>query len=133
MRLFLFLILLVAAPILAKAQLAALPADAALSDFEAQLESYMTDSRNTRARDAYANFTGVFLGGGLDEAQQRRVIRSAIGLAAIKSAPDNGMASYLDLHEFLQGKDKQSQQLFDEFHTMLEAAPQRARRIGCPP
>lgn len=122
MRLLCSLLLVFAASTLVRAQLASLPADAEVSEFDAQLESYMTETRNARARDAYANFTGVFLGGGLDEPQQRQVMRSAIGLAAIKSAPDNGMASFLDIHEFLQGKDKEKQQFFAEFHGMLDQA-----------
>ncbi|CAH1000322.1 hypothetical protein LEM8419_01475 [Neolewinella maritima] len=107
---------------LATGQLATLSPDAPIADFELQLEEYMTASRNTRAKDAYANFTGVFYGGGLDTVQQRRVLTSAIGLANLKLLADKGMANYLDLHSQLAGTEEEKTKLFAEFHTMLEQA-----------
>ncbi|WP_420460360.1 hypothetical protein [Neolewinella sp.] len=106
---------------LATAQLAELPPDVPVADFELQLEEYMTASRNTRAKDAYANFSGVFYGGGLDTVQQRQIVRSVISLARLKIAPDNGMADFLDLHAYLEGTDKEKTVLFAEFHAMLQA------------
>ena len=104
----------------AVAQLAELSPDAPIADFELQLEEYMTASRNDRAKDTYANFTGVFYGGGLDTVQQRRMMVSAIGLAQLKVAPDNGMADFLDLHAYLEGTEQEKTMLFTEFHDMLQ-------------
>ena len=115
-----FLLAFVLWTALAAAQLAELSPDAPVADFELQLEEYMTGSRNTRAKDAYANFTGVFYGGGLDTVQQRRVIASTVTLARLKIAPDNGMADFLDLHAALEGSDEQQQKRFTEFHDMLQ-------------
>ncbi len=122
MRLLLFLILLCTGPTLVRAQLADLSPDAPVADFEAVLEDFMTGSRNARAREAFANFMGVFAGGQLDTAQQRRVVRSATGLARMRVQADDGMANFLDVHAYLQGGDDDKQQLFTEFHDMLEAA-----------
>ena len=120
MRHFFCSLLLALLPVCLGAQLATLDSTATLEAFEPELEAYMTDSNNKRARDAYANFTGTLYGGGFTEAQQRRIIATTASLGAVKLKADGGMADYLDLHQYLGGSEKPKQQLFTEFHDMVD-------------
>lgn len=120
MRLTFFLLASFLLPLYLSAQLASLDPTADLADFEEQLEEYMTDTGNRRAKDAYANFNGSLYGGGFTPEQQQRIVRSTVGLAAIKSKAETGMADFLDLHTYLEGADKTKQLLFKEFHGMLD-------------
>lgn len=104
---------------MATAQLAELAPGTALPEFEPELEIFMTATRNTRAKEAYANFVGVLYGGGFSPEQQARIVNSIIGLASLKIQSDQGMANYLDIQKFLQGKEKERALLFKEFHDML--------------
>ncbi|THH41439.1 hypothetical protein [Neolewinella litorea] len=104
----------------AGAQLADLAADAELPAFEEQLETYMTATRNDRARTAYANFTGTLYGGGLTAEQQQRVKSATVALARANVRAEFGMADYLEILAYLSGKEKEKQELFAGFHDVLE-------------
>ncbi len=100
-----------------RAQLATLEPDAELISFEEQLETYMTAAGNDRAKDAYANFIGVFLGGGFTQAQQAQVVRNTILLAGLNARAEGPMSDYLDIQVSLADDERAS--LFDQFHEML--------------
>ncbi|WP_157974253.1 hypothetical protein [Lewinella sp. IMCC34183] len=120
MRFFL-LSLLIILSLSVDAQLAELPADADLAGFEQELEAFMTATRNDRARTTYANFVGTLYGGGLTPEQQARVQRTAVSLAVQNVRAESTMADYLDVLAYLAGKEEAKQQLFAQFHDMLEA------------
>ena len=115
----LFLVLSLLLSLTVAAQLATLDPQVRLEEFDEALEDFMTGSRNSRAKDAYANFGGAFYGGAFDTTQQRVLVQSTIALAALKLQPDRGMADYLDLHTYLADHDRFRPELFDEFHDML--------------
>ena len=100
-----------------RAQLSALGPDADLVAFEEQLETYMTNTKNERAKNAYANFIAVFLGAGFTEAQQKRVVQNTVLLANFKARADGPMSDYLDIQVALS--DDARADLFEEFHDML--------------
>ncbi|MCP9235200.1 hypothetical protein [Lewinella sp. JB7] len=122
MRLLFLFLLLVGVASTTRAQLAELSPDTSLVAFEGELQTFMTATRNNRARDAYANFTGVLHGGGFTAEQQQRIVATTVKLAALKLQSDRGIANYLDVHAFLQGKEKERQLLFRDFHDMLGEA-----------
>ncbi|WP_157975912.1 hypothetical protein [Lewinella sp. IMCC34191] len=97
--------------------MSALEPDAELISFEEQLEAYMTATKNKRAEESYANFIGVFLGGGFTEAQQKRVVQSSVMLANFNARADGPMANYLDIQIALSNDERA--QLFEEFHDLL--------------
>lgn len=119
MRCYLCCLLLAALPVWLNAQLSGLDTTSALEIFEPELERYMTESNNKRAREAYANFTGTFYGGGLTVEQQRRIVATSTALSTARAKADKGMADYLDLQQYLAGGDKEKQLLFKEFHDVL--------------
>lgn len=121
MRISLIIVAAFLFPFCLGAQLASLDTTAQIEVFEKELDDYMTSTGNRRAKDAFANFTATLYGAGLTPEQQRRIVASTVALAATKSKPENGMADFLDIQQFLQGNDKPKQQLFTEFHDMLQA------------
>lgn len=66
-----------------------------LNEYVDLLDEFMTGSGNDGAEDAFANFSGVFFGGGFDEARQRRIAATTQSLALARIKPSSGMISYL--------------------------------------
>lgn len=106
-------------PLVLFGQLAELDPNGEVDDFEEQLESYMTSTKNERARSAYANFTGVFYGGSFSPEQQQQIATTSIALAGIRASAAGAMADYLELHEYLGGSDESQMRLFNEFHSTI--------------
>ena len=100
------------------AQLMELPPDADPVAFEEALETFMTETKNDRAREAYTNFIAVFQGAGFNEAQRTRVQASTVLLASTNVRPDGAMADFLDVQVALS--DDKHDRLFVDFHGMLE-------------
>lgn len=84
------------------------------------LEDHMTANGNSRARNAFVNFSGVFTGGGYDEPRQRRIATTTIELAKRRIATGSGMADYLDLLTKLTGIPDVPNVPFDEFHDAFD-------------
>lgn len=103
------------------AQLDTISTDVELEVFEEALDAYMNESGNRRAKEAYADFTGSFYGGGYTEEQQREIVVSTRALALAGSPAERGMADFLDIHQYLGGGDEDRQELFAGFHDMLQA------------
>ncbi len=89
--------------------------------FTAALEPFMTDSKNKVAQDAYANFNGVFYGGGLTEDQQKRVAALSVRLANERISPQTGFTNYFSALEQLSGTSEEKVALFTEYHDAAEA------------
>jgi hypothetical protein len=102
-------------------QLASLPEEATVEEFDEALDEFMTATKNERARDAYADFSGILFGGGLTTEQQRRIARSSSRLAAEKVGADRTMAPFLLVHEYLAGSEEERQTLFGQFHDMVDS------------
>ena len=101
--------------------LAALPPDADPTAFSEALETFMNASGNKTAKDAYANFAGVFFGGGFTEDQQGRIRDLAKQLQARRISSATGFAHYLDALAFMTGTAEEPNPLFAEFHDAFQA------------
>ncbi|NJC24592.1 hypothetical protein [Neolewinella antarctica] len=88
-------------------------------EFDAALESHMTRSGNAAAREAYANFTGVFFGGGFSEAQQKQIAATSVQLAGNRISATGGFIDYLGALAALVGDPEQENNLFSTFHDAL--------------
>ena len=84
------------------------------------LETHMTATGNSRAKNAYVNFVGFYTGGGFDEPRQRRIAATTVELAKRRIAVGNGMSDYLDLLTKLTGAPDVPNVPFDEFHDAFE-------------
>lgn len=80
------------------------------------LEEHMNATGNSRARNAYANFAGVFTGGGFDEPRQRIIAETTVELARRRISVGKGFSDYLDLLSYLTGVPDTVNVPFDEFH-----------------
>ena len=120
MRTFLFLIALFALSSLTAQGLKSLPPDADPAAFSEALEEHMNASGNKTAKDAYANFAGVFFGGGFTPEQQNVIRDVATELANRRVSSATGGALYLDLLAFMTGTAEAPNPLFASFHQSLQ-------------
>lgn len=91
-----------------------------LTAFTEVLEKHMNDSGNKTAKDAFANFSGVFFGGGFSEDHQQRIAGTAVNLAKKRVSPTNGFPQYLDLLANLSGLEGPAAERFVEFHDAFD-------------
>ena len=84
------------------------------------LENFMVGSGNKAAKEAYANFNGLYFGGGFDEEQQIRIAATSVKLAAQRIAATGGFTDYLTALEGLAGSAEQPNELFGQFHDALD-------------
>ena len=108
---------LICCSLVAQAQLTGLGPDVDLVTFEEELEVYMTGTRNERAEDVYANFIGVFLGGGFTQEQQQRIVQSTVALANFNARAEGPMANFLETQLALADDDRA--ELFTQYHDLL--------------
>ncbi|MEM6771835.1 MAG: hypothetical protein AAF597_14725, partial [Bacteroidota bacterium] len=80
------------------------------------LEEHMNATGNSRAKNAFANFAGVFTGGGFDEARQRTIAATTVELAKKRINVGKGMSDYLDLLTKMTGAPDLPNEPFDQFH-----------------
>ncbi|TXF90404.1 hypothetical protein FUA23_06330 [Neolewinella aurantiaca] len=121
MRLLFFLLtaLLVSGQSFAQ-KLTDLPPDTDPAVFSESLEEFMNASGNKTAKDAYANFSGVFFGGGFTEEQQKRIANTSVLLAQKRISSATGFKSYLELLPFLGGTPEKENPAFAGFHDGLD-------------
>lgn len=105
---------------LAAQQLAELSPEVEMPAFSESLEDFMNKTGNKTAKDAYANFAGLFFGGGFTEAQQRRIATTCIALARQRISSAAGFVYYLDQLAFLTGTEESENPLFNELHDGLD-------------
>ncbi|MBC6993448.1 hypothetical protein QWY85_16530 [Neolewinella lacunae] len=116
-----FLLFLAAAPFLRAQSLAEFDAGGAdLATFSEVLADFMNGSDNREAKDAYANFTGTFFGGGFTENQQRRIAATAVALAKLRVSATSGFPDYLGLLAYLTGTEGMEDERFAEFHDAFD-------------
>ena len=121
MRLFSFLLTALLASGFSFAQkLADLPPDPDPAVFSEALEVFMNASGNKTAKDAYANFAGVFFGGSFNEAQQKRIANTSILMAQKRISSATGFKSYLDMLPSLGGTVDKENPAFAGFHDGLD-------------
>jgi hypothetical protein len=117
MRFFSFLFTALLASSFSFAQkLSDLPPDTDPAAFSEALEEFMNAAGNKTAKDAYANFSGVFFGGGFNEAQQKRIANTSILMAQKRISSATGFKHYLDLLPFLGGTVEKENPAFAGFH-----------------
>ncbi len=122
MRLFFSLLTILFFNQLVPAQgLADLPEDVDPATFSEKLEDFMNYNDNRAAKDAYANFAGVFFGGGFNEAHQRRIIATSRAMSEKRVGSSTGFVYYLDLLARLTSTADQENPTFTEFHDALDA------------
>jgi hypothetical protein len=121
MRLFSFLITALLISNFSFAQkLSELPPDTDPTTFSEALEEFMNASGNKTAKEAYANFSGVFFGGGFNEVQQKRIASTSILMAQKRISSATGFKEYLDLLPFLTGTVEKENPAFTGFHDGLD-------------
>ncbi len=121
MRLFSFLLAAILVSNFSFAQkLSDLPPDTDPAGFSEALEVFMNASGNRTAKDAYANFAGVYFGGGFNEAQQKRIASTSVLLAKKRISSATGFKYYLDLLPFLGGTVDKENPAFAGFHDGLD-------------
>jgi len=91
------------------------------AEFSEALEAFMNASGNKTAKDAYANFSGVFFGGGFNEAQQQRIAATSITMAKRRISSATGFKAYLDLLPALAGSAEAENPSFSGFHDAIDA------------
>ncbi|MEO0735060.1 MAG: hypothetical protein AAFZ52_19640, partial [Bacteroidota bacterium] len=121
MRLFFLSFCLCLVSFLSAQSLADFDASGDVAEFSDILSDFMNDTGNKTAKDAYANFSGHFFGGGFSEEQQRRIAATSVKLAQRRIAASAGFTPYLDLLGELTGANGQENPLFTEFHDALDA------------
>lgn len=97
-------------------KLSDLPPDTDPVAFSEALEEFMNAAGNKTAKDAYANFSGVFFGGGFNEAQQKRIANTSVLMAQKRISSATGFKYYLDLLPFLGGTVEKENPAFAGFH-----------------
>lgn len=80
------------------------------------LEEHMNATGNSRAKNAFANFVGIFTGGGFDESRQRIIAFTTVELAKKRINVGEGMSDYLDLLTQMTGAPEMANEPFDQFH-----------------
>lgn len=80
----------------------------------------MNFNDNRSAKDAYANFAGVYFGGGFTEEQQRRIIATSRAMGQKRIGRSTGFVHYLDLLAALTGSTEAENPAFGEFHDALD-------------
>ena len=84
------------------------------------LEEFMVGSGNKAAKEAYANFNGLYFGGGFSEEQQVRIAATSVRLAGQRIAATGGFTDYLTALEGLTGTAEEPNELFEQFHDALD-------------
>ncbi|MEL7160978.1 MAG: hypothetical protein AAFN92_09475, partial [Bacteroidota bacterium] len=120
MRRFFFAFCCCFVSLLSAQSLADFDASGDVTEFSDALGDFMNDTGNKTAKDAYANFSGVYFGGGFSEEQQRRIAATSVKLAQRRIAASSGFTPYLDLLANLTGADGLENPLFNEFHDSLD-------------
>jgi hypothetical protein len=97
-----------------------IPPDIDPAAFSEALEDFMNFNDNIKAKDAYANFAGIYYGGGFSEAQQRRIIATSRGMGKKRISRSTGFVYYLDLLAALTGTVDLENPTFAEFHDAFD-------------
>ncbi|WP_020567991.1 hypothetical protein [Neolewinella persica] len=97
-----------------------IPPDTDPAAFSEALEDFMNFNDNRKAKDAYANFVGIYFGGGFTEAQQRRIIATSRAMGKKRISRSTGFAYYLDLLATLTGTADAENPVFAEFHDAFD-------------
>lgn len=97
-----------------------IPADADPASFSEALEDFMNFNDNRSAKDAYANFAGVYFGGGFTEEQQKRIIATSRAMGQKRIGRSTGFVYYLDLLANLTGAAEAENPMFREFHDAFD-------------
>jgi len=98
-----------------------LPPETPPAEFIDELEEFMNASGNKMAKDAYANFSGVYFGGGFTEEQQQRIVYTSIMMGKRRISSASGFKAYLDLLATLTGAPEKENPAFAEFHDAMDA------------
>lgn len=97
-----------------------IPPDIDPAAFSEALEDFMNFNDNRSAKDAYANFAGIYFGGGFTEAQQRRIIATSRAMGEKRISRGTGFVYYLDLLAALTGTAEEENPVFTEFHDAFD-------------
>ncbi|MFK8161755.1 MAG: hypothetical protein AB8H12_04765 [Lewinella sp.] len=121
MRLFLFITTIFLFTQLSFAQgIEELPPDIEPVAFSEAMEDFMSFNDNRKAKDAYANFAGIYFGGGFSEEQQKRIIATSRAMGKKRISRNTGFVYYLDLLATLTGTVDIENPLFTEFHDAFD-------------
>ena len=101
-------------------KLVELPPDVDPVTFSESLEEFMNATGNKSAKDAFANFIGLYTGGGFTEAQQKRIAATSIELGKRRVSAASGFKEYLDQLAFLTGTPEMENPLFAELHDAVD-------------
>jgi hypothetical protein len=97
-----------------------IPPDIDPAAFSEALEDFMNFNGNRKAQDAYANFAGIYFGGGFTEAQQRRIISASRAMGKKRISRSTGFSYYLDFLASLTGTAELENPTFAEFHDAFD-------------
>ena len=84
------------------------------------LEEYLLASRNNRVEEAYEIFYGLFLSGAFTEEQQLRIMQLTNMMLDQRISKASGFVEYLRALDQLKNLGDNPDELFDQFHGMLE-------------
>ncbi|MEM7573520.1 MAG: hypothetical protein AAF433_11490 [Bacteroidota bacterium] len=96
------------------------PVDEGTDIYLDALEDYLLASRNNRIEEAFELFNGLFLSGAFVEEQQLRIMKLTNMMLERRIPKSSGYVDYLGSLEQLKNLGDNPDELFDQYHGMLE-------------